>query len=220
MLDIVIMTSLRPKILISVFCLGVFATIAQVIFMREMLVAFFGNELTIGTILASWFVGIGLGAFAARLLIKPCAGSTCQQWILPCLLILAALAFPAQVYFARIARMLLHVQAGEYASLGAITLSSFLICLPSSAAIGLFFPLACSSAQEMEGCALQGQGGRGFGPSQPVSTSAAQIPSQTVSRIYTLESLGSMLVGVLLTYLLLPSLTPYRIVLEIGRAHV
>ena len=178
----------RSKILISVFCLGVFATIAQVIFMREMLVAFFGNELTIGTILASWFVGISLGAFAARLLLKPCAGVSCQQWFLASLLILAALAFPAQVYFARIARMLLRVQAGEYASLGAITLSSFLICLPSSAAIGLFFPLACAVA-------------------------SSDTDKQTVSPIYTLESLGSMIGGILLTYLLLPSLTPYRIVL-------
>jgi spermidine synthase len=185
--------STRSKALISVFCLGVFATLAQVVLMREILVAFFGNELTIGIILASWLVGISLGAFVARFLMKPISGMIQKQWLLACLLVVAAIAFPAQVYFARIARILLHVPAGEYAPFTAIVISSFLVCLPSSFTIGLFFPFACAVASD-------------------------GTDGQTVSPVYTLESLGSMVGGILLTYLLLPFLTPYRIVLVGGTA--
>jgi len=45
--------------------LGTFFTIAQIIFLREFLVIFFGNELSIGIILSQWLLGITIGAIAA-----------------------------------------------------------------------------------------------------------------------------------------------------------
>ena len=56
------------RLLVAMFCLGAFAAIAQVLFVRETLVVFFGNELSIGVMFASWLLGISLGAFAARFL--------------------------------------------------------------------------------------------------------------------------------------------------------
>ena len=42
--------------------LGAYSITAQVYFIRELLVVFFGNELCLGIIFTGWFAGIGLGA--------------------------------------------------------------------------------------------------------------------------------------------------------------
>ena len=47
---------IRKGVLRAMFLLGTFATLAQVTFVREMLVVFHGNELTIGLILGSWLI--------------------------------------------------------------------------------------------------------------------------------------------------------------------
>jgi len=183
----------RFRVLISIFCLGAFATIVQVMFMREMLVAFFGNELTIGTILGSWLVGIGIGAVVARFLLKTFRSTERKQWFLAILLIAAAALLPVQVYAVRIIRELLLVPPGEYASLGAIVAGALAVCFPSSCVIGLFFPFACDVLQEN---APQGK--------------------TAVSTTYSFESVGSMIAGICLTHLLLPVLTPYQIVIIVG----
>ncbi|MEJ2744545.1 MAG: hypothetical protein P8123_02495, partial [bacterium] len=49
----------------AVFLLGSFTIVAQVVFVREFLVIFLGNELCIGVIFSSWFLGIAIGAAAS-----------------------------------------------------------------------------------------------------------------------------------------------------------
>jgi len=51
---------IRRRILGFMLCLGAFSTITQVVLMREMLVVFSGNELTIAAILASWLICVGM----------------------------------------------------------------------------------------------------------------------------------------------------------------
>jgi spermidine synthase len=188
------------RILAAMFCMGVFGTIAQVTFMREMLVTFFGNELCIGIILGGWLVGIGMGAAVAgfllrRLPLSPPAG--CPLWLLPVFL-LAAAGFPVQVYIARIVRLILGVPAGEYAPLIAVAVSSLLILLPTCAVIGLTFPAACASLARIRAASDSRAGGHG---------------ASAVSMVYSIESAGSMAAGLLLTFVLLPRLTPSGVVL-------
>jgi len=178
-------------ILLVMLCLGTFAAIAQVLFMRETLVVFFGNELSIGVMFASWLLGISLGAFVARFLQKALLSAAIRQRVLMALLLIVAVALPLQIYAVRIVRLILHVPTGEYASLAAIFFGSLFIFLPTTFSIGLFFPLACRSYQERAG------GGT----------------ATTVSRIYLIESVGGMVGGATLTYLLLPAMTAYRIAL-------
>jgi len=55
-------------ILFSMLFIGCYATIAQVLLIREFLVVFFGNELCIGIILGTWFFGVAFGAvFGGRI---------------------------------------------------------------------------------------------------------------------------------------------------------
>lgn len=182
------------RVMAYMFLLGMFATLAQVLFLREMLVVFFGNELVIGCMLAGWFLGIGLGAFSARFMPRWLAESLTSERLLSVLMFLMAVALPVQIYAVRIVRELLHVPIGEYVSLGRIVSSSFLIFLPASFGIGMVFPVASELVSR----------------SDDNASSGAATP---VSRIYAWESFGSMIGGMVLTWLLMAMFSPLRIVL-------
>lgn len=171
------------------FYLGAFSMIAQVTFMREMFVVFYGNELSIATILASWLIGIGVGAVSSRFAWKLRRVS----WVPVLLCLLPGLLFPLQVCFVRTARSIFGVPPGEYASFGVILASSVTIFFPTCFCIGFMFPTACEMVS-----GRQGQGSRDAG--------------ETVSLIYRMEAFGSMLAGVIMTFLLVPFISPCRIV--------
>ncbi len=178
-------------ILPVMFLLGVFALIAQMLFMRETLVVFFGNELSIGVTLGSWLIGVGLGAGLSRLAVKRMSFVWIRA-VLALLLLTLALLLPCQVYLMRIARSLLDVGVGEYVPLNSIIIYSFLVFLPTCLAIGFFFPAACKLVHGKEQGVVAG--------------------AEAVSLVYALEALGGMLAGILLTYLLLPLLQPFQLV--------
>jgi len=62
----------RASVYGSIFLVGFCSLIAQVVLLREMVVTFYGNELSIGVMLGSWLLwtglgSLGLGRFARRL---------------------------------------------------------------------------------------------------------------------------------------------------------
>ena len=54
------------KLNISAFILGLTSMIGQIIIIRELVVAFYGNELSLGIILACWLFWVALNA------VSPC----------------------------------------------------------------------------------------------------------------------------------------------------
>ena len=56
----------RTSTIISLFALGGFTIPAQIYFLREFMVVFNGNELVIGTTLSLWLLLTGAGAWLAR----------------------------------------------------------------------------------------------------------------------------------------------------------
>lgn len=173
------------------FLVGAFAALAQVVFVRETMVAFFGNELTIGVVLAGWLIGIGLGSLSAKLLMRFIARAESRRRILVSLLLVSAALLPVQIHVIRILRLLLDVPPGEYASLGVICWSSLAVFLPTCFTVGVFFPVACEVA----------------------AADRSAEHSLVVGRLYALESLGSMAGGVALTFALLPFLDPFAVIL-------
>ncbi len=57
-------------ILFSMIFIGCYATIAQVLIIREILVVFFGNELCFGIILGTWLFGVAFGAATGGRVVK------------------------------------------------------------------------------------------------------------------------------------------------------
>lgn len=60
------MNRYRILLYISTFFIGISASIAQAIMIRELLTLFRGNELSIGIIMVLWFAGISAGAIASK----------------------------------------------------------------------------------------------------------------------------------------------------------
>ncbi len=169
------------------FCLGAFSTITQVVLMREMLVVFFGNELTIAAILASWLVCVGAGAALSRRVVDRVPVAP-LRWILFVVAIALCGMLPAELVAARSLRSLLGIAFGEFAPLSRVVLGALAVCAPACLATGFSFPMACRVLE----CSDPGGGGDLRG----------------VSRVYTCEALGSMLAGLGVTFVLLPRCSP------------
>ena len=178
-------------------CLGVFSALTQVTLLREMLVVFYGNELTIGSILGSWLVCVGAGALAARFVVPRLSSARSVRFVLTVLLLVLAGVLLKQVSWVRSIRSMLGTGVGEYASLWAIVVSAIGICAPTCLPIGFCFPCACRVMVEDASAGAGDAGSVGIG---------------AVSRVYAIEAVGSMVGGALMTFVLLPRLSPLQLV--------
>jgi hypothetical protein len=89
----------RKYVLVSTLYFGFASAIVQVLFIRELLSVFRGNEFIIGMIFSGWFIGIFLGAR-----INPAAGADVLRGRISFSLIAFPLVSFALVYFAHLAR--------------------------------------------------------------------------------------------------------------------
>ncbi len=170
----------------AVFLLGSAAAAAQVLYLREFLVVFHGNEMAIGLVFAAWFLGIACGAAAAAIPARrfrtgataPFVGS-----LLP-----LPVAVPAGILIARSWGRIAGLAPGGYPPAATIAAGAFASVLPLAGVVGFSFAAACNAARASE-------------------------DRLAVGRVYLAESLGSVAGGLLITYALLPRLAPATIVL-------
>ncbi len=118
--------------------LGATTISAQIILLRELLSAFYGNELSIGIILAGWLLLISTGSFLSGKLSDKING---KLELFVAILILLALLIPVTLFLARTMKHIMGLMPGEIIGfspafyLSLISLSLF--CLP----YGFLFPL-------------------------------------------------------------------------------
>ena len=84
--------------LLTIIIVGLSGIVAQIIILRELLVSFYGNELTLGIILANWVLLEAIGVFFFGKYIDKAKDKTSAFIILQ---IIFSLALPLSVYFAR-----------------------------------------------------------------------------------------------------------------------
>ena len=166
--------------------IGFTAVIAQIVLMRELMVVFCGNEMSLGLMLASWLLWTAIGSSALGRL----ASRTSQPRRLMALLeLLVALTFPLAIFLARASKGAFQSVPGEILGPGPMILTSLVVlsafCLLSG---GLF-----------------AVGSRLFAQETGTSTTAG------TSNVYLLEALGSGLGGVLASLLLIRYLTSFQI---------
>ncbi len=56
--------------IIALLCLGIISLVSQVILIRELIIAFYGNELFISVVLALWLMSTGLGSILSTMFFK------------------------------------------------------------------------------------------------------------------------------------------------------
>jgi spermidine synthase len=182
---------MRRALDVAFLLMGFTFTIAQTVLARELLVAFSGNELSIGLILGCWLLLEAVGsAWAGRL-----APRLSPEPILYALLqVLLALILPLTVWLAFGVRNLVGVQPGEGIGLAPTALTSLLLLLPVGLVDGAMFSVGCH--------VLLGRGPR------PAPRGEGSVP--TISRVYALEAVGGIVGGFAFTWLLVqrePALT-------------
>ncbi|MDD5613962.1 MAG: FMN-binding protein, partial [Candidatus Omnitrophica bacterium] len=154
------------------FSLGAFATLTQAILIREYLVSFQGNELSLGIFYASWFFWIASGAVWA---IKCRNGA---KYLLVFLNIYA-LAATTQFLIFRNLKYLASIQAWELFSFQKALPLTVFANAPVSLLTGLIFVYGCFYFKSFTGSS-----------------------KDAVSSAYIYESLGSFLAGISITFLL------------------
>ena len=179
----------RP-VWIALITMGSTWVIAQVLLVRELLVAFHGNELVVGLVLGIWLLAGALGSAGAGWWADRAGNSAIVFIALQAVL---AAALPAAVLAARTLRPLAGLLPGELAGPGTMAAVAALVIFPVSAACGGLFAAGCRLL--------------------PVADTSPDAPAGVV---YVAEAVGSVLGGVLTTYLLIPHLSSLRIALLVS----
>jgi len=182
----------RGALLCAVFCVGLSAVITQTLLLREYIVVFCGNELSIGIALACWFVGVFVGALlSGRITDSLKRPSLALGFVLLGMLILPFLLVP----LVRLVRALADVAIGQYASIDAAVVACLILTPPFSFFVGFAFPVASRLAAT-----------RGF------------QASTGIAAVYIVEALGGALGGALFTFVLCDRFRPLQIACLVGLA--
>jgi spermidine synthase len=175
---------------VSLFVMGLSGITAQIVLLRELLVSFLGNELTLGIILASWLILVAAGSF---LIGKSVENVEKKLDIFVVFQLIFSIAFPFTIFLCRISKNILLATPGEALGFAPIFYSSLLILLPVTLPYGALFTY---------GCKLYAQ--------------HAEENAASIGTVYIIETMGSMIGGLLITFLLIQYLNPFTIAFSIS----
>ena len=173
-------------VFLCIAAIGCYATIAQVMLIREFLNIFYGNELCLGIVFGAWFLGIATGAFAGAKI-----EHTFKHAFTVFVITLMVMCFvlPVQIVFVRGIRGLLSVGIGEYISILPLLLTSIGLILPFSFIIGFVFPF-----------------------SSKVILGATRDAAVDIGVVYIIESMGSLFGGLVFSFFLVSRFHPFKII--------
>jgi len=165
---------------------GASAVIAQIVLMRELMVVFRGNEMTLGLMLATWLLWTAAGS---GILGRVVARSGDPGRVTAELFVLVAAVFPLTIYAVRASRQFLETAPGEALGPSAV-LATCLVTL------SLFCALA--------GC-LFAAASRFYGAERGAGA------AESTGLVYLLEAAGSAAGGLLASLVLLRYAGPFEI---------
>lgn len=181
---------MKKSFIIALLVMGFSGIVGQILLLRELLVTFYGNELSIGIILANWIIleafgSLFLGKLAERFE-NPLKGFVWFQLIF-------SISLPIAIYFSRVLKDFIGITAGEGLGLTTMFYSSISILLPVSISHGALFTFGC----------------KGY-------TFYSKEDAVGIGKVYIYETIGTILGGLLFTYLFIPYLHSFKIALIIS----
>jgi len=160
------------SIILSGFC----SLSTQILFIREFLIVFYGNELSIGFIFSSWLISVAIGSLAFSIFSKRI---TQKVTLFPLCLIVLSLILPFSLILIRLSKAIMNFNTGETVPLFPIAAASFVLLFPVCIFFGYMFALACGLYQ-----------------------SKIKNISGKISGVYILEAIGSGIAGILVSFFL------------------
>ena len=167
---------------------------AQIVLLREFLIVFYGNEISISFIFVSWFASgfLGsrlLGVFSDRLNFRITVFSLCQFSL--------SILFPASILLVRSIKLFLGLGPGEIIAFFPMLAFNFIILLPICALLGFIFSLGAKIYAR--------------------DTPGAEVK---IAAVYILEAAGSILAGLLVSFILIPRLGSLQIMVALSLANL
>ena len=102
---------MRPLLLkVSLFIKGLSGIVAQIILMRELLISFLGNELTLGIILANWLILVAIGSIITGKFVEKVKR---KMEVFVLFQLSFSVALPFAIYLSRIFKNILLSTPGE-----------------------------------------------------------------------------------------------------------
>lgn len=172
--------------LLPVLIMGFSGMIAQILLLRELLVIFSGNELSIGIILAQWLILEAGGAFLFGRIIEHRKNKK-NSFVVTGLIF--SISLPVSLYLCRVAKTLMGITPGTGVGVIHMILLSFFILLPVSVTHGTMFPFACKIYRDITG---------------------DSTPS--IGKVYIFEIAGTGLGGIIFTYIFVQQFHSFIIV--------
>lgn len=176
----------KKTISFSIILVGATAMASQIVFLREFLVVFYGNEISIGIILGSWllwgaFGSMLLGRFSDLTFSRVRVFSMCQ--------LLLASILPITLLFIRLSRNIMGTTTGEIIGFPPMIIATVIIfCIPC-VIMGFMFSLGCALYREVISDA-----------------------KKSIANVYVMEAIGALSGGLLVSYFLVRYMTPFSII--------
>jgi spermidine synthase len=170
---------------LSLIIMGISGMVSQIVLLRELLISFFGNELTLGIILANWLMLEAIGSFVIGKSVEK-TEKKLEVYVL--FQLVFSMALPFAIYLSRTFKNFLPVSPGEGLGFAPILYASFLILLPVSLPHGALFTYGSK-----------------------IYSQSLREGASSIGRVYVLETLGSILGGLLVTFILIQNLNSFQI---------
>ncbi|HIC91929.1 MAG TPA: spermine synthase [Syntrophaceae bacterium] len=181
-------------LLFALLLMGFTSLVVQTLLIREFLIVFLGNELTIGLILSNWIVLEALGAS----IFSPLAQRSKRPIIFYITLqVLISAYFPASIILVRSIKDILGAGAGEGLGIVPVFISSLFLLLPLSLCDGAQFPFGCRMLSDI-----------------------SKRKWESPGKVYILEAMGFIVAGPLFTYLFITHLNSLEIAFIIGLLNI
>jgi spermidine synthase len=173
---------------IAIITLGATSIASQIVALRELIVVFYGNELSIGLMLSAWLLFGAAGSLIAGISKEP---SHLRIPIFCACQMLLSAALPLSILLIRYIKTATGYLPGEIVPISAIALAIPCVVGPICLATGFMFGLACKTYQP-----------------------AAQASG--IGRVYMLESAGAVAGGLIVSLFLVNYIRPLEIMGGLG----
>ncbi len=170
---------------VSLLIMGLSGITAQIVLLRELLVSFLGNELTLGVVIANWLILVAVGSFIIG---KSVERVERKLEVFVVFQMALSVAFPLTIFLCRIFKNILLVTPGEALGFAPIFYSSLLILFPVTLPYGALFTYGCKLYAQYDG-----------------------EDASSVGQVYLFETVGSMIGGLLLTFFLIQYFNSFTI---------
>ncbi len=180
----------KAKLNLAALILGLTSMVGQIIIIRELVVAFYGSELSLGVILASWLFWVSFGSWALGRFSDRIKS---RERLLSHVQLLTAIALPLNIFLIRNIKSILKISTGEVIGFVPMLGSSFLSLSFVCMLLGFTFALLSRMCAEN-----------------------TKHPSKAIGRVYLLEGLGASIGGMVYSFFLIKTLSPFQNIFIVG----